>query len=232
MIKVTNLTKQYGSFKAVDSISFEAKDKEVTVLLGPNGAGKSTTIKSIANLLKFQGEILINENPNASLEAKRGFGYIPETPILYDTLTIDEHIRFLAKAYRLQDVKELAEHYLQLFHLEDKRSVITRELSKGMRQKVSMLLALILQPKTLLVDEPMMGLDPASIEEVLHLFEELKQQGMALLISTHIIDIMDHLWDAAYIMDKGIIVKSVRKEELSDMSLKELFFACTSKGEQ
>lgn len=232
MIKVVNLTKQYGNFKAVDAISFEAKDGEITVLLGPNGAGKSTTIKSIANLLKFQGEILINEKPNASIEAKRGFGYIPETPILYDTLTIDEHVRFIARAYRLPDAEQLADQYLQVFHLENKRSVITRELSKGMRQKVSMLLALILRPKTLLVDEPMMGLDPASIEETLQLFEELKQQGIAVLISTHIIDIMDHLWDAAYIMDKGRIVKSVRKEELGAMSLKELFFACTSRGEE
>ena len=225
MIEVKNLTKLYGKFKAVDDVSLCAADGEVTILLGPNGAGKSTTIKSITNLLQYKEDIKINGVANSSLDAKKGFGYIPEAPVLYDLLTIDEHVEFIGKAYRCENYRALADEYIALFKLEDKRKKAVRELSKGMKQKVSMLLALIISPKTLLVDEPMVGLDPASIEETLQLFVRLKQQGVAILISTHIIDVIEAIWDSAYIMDHGRIVAHVRKEELKDKSIKEIFFA-------
>ena len=225
MIEVKNLTKLYGKFKAVDDVSLCAADGEVTILLGPNGAGKSTTIKSITNLLQYKGDIKINGVANSSLDAKKGFGYIPEAPVLYDLLTVDEHVEFIGKAYRCENYRALADEYIALFKLEDKRKKAVRELSKGMKQKVSMLLALIISPKTLLVDEPMVGLDPASIEETLQLFVRLKQQGVAILISTHIIDVIEAIWDSAYIMDHGRIVAHVRKEELKDKSIKEIFFA-------
>ena len=106
MIEVLHLTKKYGKFKAVDDSSLVAKPNTITVLLGPNGAGKSTTIKSIANLLKFQGEIKICGHPNHTIEAKKSFGYIPEAPILYDLLTIDEHIDFITSAYKVENYQE------------------------------------------------------------------------------------------------------------------------------
>lgn len=224
MIQVEHLTKKYGSFLAVDDITLCAKPGEITVLLGPNGAGKSTTIKSITNLLKYDGQITICGYDNQSIEAKACFGYIPEAPILYDLLTIEEHIAFIGHAYHCENYQELADRYLAMFHLEDKRKKIAKELSKGMKQKLSMLLALIISPKALLVDEPMVGLDPASIEETLHLFQELKKQNVAILISTHIIDVIDEIWDQAYIMNQGHIVKTVVREELQEETLKELFF--------
>lgn len=227
MIEVKNLTKNYGKFKAVDDISLIARNHEITILLGPNGAGKSTTIKSITNLLKFKGEIHIEGYPNDSLQAKQSFGYIPEAPILYDLLTIDEHVEFIGRAYKCKNYKELADRYIQLFHLEDKRRKTVKELSKGMKQKVSMLLALIISPKALLVDEPMVGLDPASIEETLHLLVQLKEEGVAVLISTHIIDVIEDIWDEAYIMNKGRIVRHVVRKELQEDSLKDIFFSCT-----
>ena len=227
MIEVSHLTKKYGSFTAVDGIDLCADDGKITILLGPNGAGKSTTIKSITNLLNFDGDIKICGYKNDSLEAKQSFGYIPEAPVLYDLLTIDEHVEFIGRAYKAKDYKELAQKYIQLFHLEEKRKKTVKELSKGMKQKVSMLLALIISPRALLVDEPMVGLDPASIEETLHLFSELKAQGVSILISTHIIDVIDEIWDEAYIMNKGKIVRHVSKAGLQDESLKELVFACT-----
>ena len=108
MIEVKNLTKRYkGSSKlAVDDVSLTAESGKITVLLGPNGAGKSTTIKSIVNLLGYKGEILICGHPNTSVEAKKSFGYIPEVPMLYDLLTVDETIEFIGKAYRLPDYKK------------------------------------------------------------------------------------------------------------------------------
>jgi len=231
VIQVEHLTKKYGKFKAVDDISLIGKPGNITVLLGPNGAGKSTTIKSITNLLKYEGSITVCGYDNQSVEAKARFGYIPETPILYDLLTVDEHIDFIGHAYRCENYAELAERYLTMFDMADKRKKTAKELSKGMKQKLSMLLALIISPKALLVDEPMVGLDPTSIEETLRLFQQLKQEGVAILISTHIIDVIDEIWDEAYIMDKGKIVKHVRKEELAQESLKEIFFAVIE-GEQ
>ncbi|WP_296876165.1 ABC transporter ATP-binding protein, partial [Thomasclavelia sp.] len=161
MIEVKNLVKDYDGFKAANNINLTALPGKITILLGPNGAGKSTTIKSIANLLRFEGEIKICGYQNDSLEAKRCFGYVPETPVLYDVLTVEEHIDFIGNAYRIENYQEIANKYLELFKLSDKKKRLAKELSKGMNQKLSLILALMIQPKALLVDEPMVGLDPA-----------------------------------------------------------------------
>lgn len=227
MIEVKNLVKKYGSLKAVDGISLTAKDGRITVLLGPNGAGKSTTIKSICGLLKFEGEVLIDGKDNHSVEAKKIFGYIPEAANLYDNLTIEEHVKFIEKAYGVQNDEYTAE-LLELFELKEKYKTPAKELSKGMRQKVSMMLALISDPKSLMVDEPMIGLDPKAIENTLELLQRLKEKGVAVLISTHIIDIIDEVYDEAYIMNKGKIEAHLVKDELGEETLKDAFFKITS----
>ena len=227
MIEVKNLVKDYDGFKAANNINLTALPGKITILLGPNGAGKSTTIKSIANLLRFEGEIKICGYQNDSLEAKRCFGYVPETPVLYDVLTVEEHIDFIGNAYRIENYQEIANKYLELFKLSDKKKRLAKELSKGMNQKLSLILALMIQPKALLVDEPMVGLDPASIEMVLQIFKQLKEAGCAILISTHIIDIIDDIYDEAYIMNKGEIVERVERNSLDNESLKEYFFEAT-----
>ena len=227
MIEVNHLTKRYGDFKAVDDVNLVAESGKITILLGPNGAGKSTTIKSIANLLKFEGDIRICSYPNDTIEAKRCFGYVSETPILYDNLTVEEHIDFIGSAYQINDYKAKAEKYLELFKLTEKRKKMAKELSKGMTQKLSMLLAFMIEPTALLVDEPMVGLDPASIEDTLKILSGLADQGCAVLISTHIIDIVSDIFDEAYIMNKGHIIKHVKKDDLQDESLKEYFFELT-----
>ena len=233
MIEVKNLTKYYkGSLgAAVKNASLTAMPGEITLLLGPNGAGKSTTIKSIVNLLSYNGEILICGYPNNSLEAKKQFGYIPEVPALYDLLTVDESIEFIGKAYRLENYKETGNKYLELFQLTQQRHKLAKELSKGMKQKLSMILALLIQPKALLVDEPMVGLDPASIEEVLNLLVELKNQGTSILISTHIIDVVNEIWDCAYIMNHGEIIRRIHRGEEGSETLKQIFFEATAEEE-
>lgn len=234
MIEVKNLTKYYRGVMAaaVKNVSFCAMPGEITILLGPNGAGKSTTIKSIVNLLGYEGEIKICGYPNSSVEAKRCFGYVPEVPVLYDLLTVEESIEFIGKAYRLQEYKETAHKYLDMFQLTKQKEKLTKELSKGMRQKLSMLLALLTKPKALLVDEPMVGLDPASIEEVLRLLVELKDQGTSILLSTHIIDVVSEIWDCAYIMNRGEIVREVRKGEAGSETLKQIFFETTAEEKE
>lgn len=112
MIEVTGLTKRYGNFLAVDHVDLIARPGEITVLLGPNGAGKSTTIKSITNLLQFEGNISICGFDNKTMEAKSCFGYIPEAPVLYDLLTIDEHVDFIGSAYRKENYRAIADTYI------------------------------------------------------------------------------------------------------------------------
>lgn len=228
MIEVNHLKKEYGKVKAVNDISLQARNGEITILLGPNGAGKSTTIKSIAGLLSHQGDITLDHLTNTSVEAKRIFGYVSETPVFYEALTIEEHIHFIGKAYRIPDYMTYADQLLERFHLTEKKKTIAKELSKGMTQKLALILALLPKPTSLLIDEPMIGLDPSAIEEVLHILMDLRDQGVAILISTHIIDVVNDIWDCAYIMDKGTIQRYVRKEELvqTNLSLKDIFFSC------
>lgn len=232
MIEVCGITKKYGNFVAVNNVSLTAENGKITILLGPNGAGKSTTIKSIIGLLQCSGEILIDGINHREIEAKKAFGYIPETPVLYDELTVEEHIRFIGRAYRVEGYEEYAETLLKRFHLLEKKKTVVKELSKGMTQKLSFILALIIKPTSLMVDEPMVGLDPTAIEDVLKLLVELKEQGVSILISTHIIDIIDTIWDEAYIMNHGEIVRSVKREELNGESLKQLFFEVVKEEEE
>ncbi|HAG42691.1 MAG TPA: ABC transporter ATP-binding protein [Clostridium sp.] len=232
MLKVENLTKKYGKTLVVKDVSFEVNDGEIAVLLGPNGAGKSTTIKSILGLLKTKGEIKVNGYENKSIEAKRDLGFIPEMPVLYDWLTIEEHVEFVSKAYGIKDYKEKMEEYFERFDLKDKRSKLGRELSKGMQQKVSVICALITNPKVVLFDEPMIGLDPKAIKEIKAIVKELKDSGCTIVISTHMIDSVDELWDRALIMDKGEIVVSKLRSEVEEggESLEEIFFRVTEKS--
>ena len=228
MITVSGLIKKYENLAAVDNISFTAYPGEITVILGPNGAGKSTTIKSIAGLLNFKGTVSICNLPNKSVEAKRLLGYIPEMPALYDLLTVGEHMKFIASAYRLEDGwEEYGDSLLKRLEIYDKNDKLSRELSKGMTQKLSIVLALLIRPKAVIFDEPLVGLDPRAIEEVLHMFSEMKNEGVSVLISTHIIDTVEELWDRACIMKNGKIIREVIRADLAGAPLKELFFTLT-----
>lgn len=230
MLIVKKLSKTYEKTLAVKEASFQIKPGEIAVLLGPNGAGKSTTIKSIAGLLKFEGEILVDGHRNKTVEAKRCFGFVPEAPALYDALTVWEHLEFIARAYRLEETwREHAEKLLVRFDLDDKRDKLGKELSKGMQQKVSLLCALIINPKMIMFDEPMIGLDPRAIKELKAVFLELRAAGCAILISTHIIDSIDEVWDHVLVMHLGEIVLSATREELAQTgeALEDAFFRLT-----
>ncbi|MEW8993709.1 ABC transporter ATP-binding protein [Clostridium sp.] len=235
MLVVNNVTKKYGKFIANDNINFQVGDGEIAVLLGPNGAGKSTIIKCICGLLRFQGDISIEGFENKSIEAKKRIGYVPEVPVLYDMLTVEEHLEFIARGYKLTDWKEYAEELLRIFELDDKRKKFGKELSKGMQQKVSICCALLPKPKVIIFDEPLVGLDPHGIKALKGLVMELKSQGIAMIISTHMIDSVKEFWDVAHIMMNGKIAATKIKEdaEKSNEGLEELFFHITEgKGDQ
>lgn len=231
MLTLNHVTKYYGKNLANDDISFQVDSGQIAILLGPNGAGKSTIIKCIAGLLRFQGDITIGGHGNKTTEAKRLLAYIPETPAVYDMLTVSEHLEFIRRAYRIED-DGYGERLLERFELADKRDKLGRDLSKGMQQKLSICCGLVHRPKLIIFDEPMVGLDPHAIKELKLLFREQKAQGAALLISTHMIDSVEDYWDVTHIMVNGRFAATQynRPEELKARSLEDLFFAITEGG--
>ncbi|MBS6601381.1 MAG: ABC transporter ATP-binding protein [Clostridium sp.] len=237
MLEITNLTKSYKKFDAVKNLNLFIEEGEIGVLAGPNGAGKSTTIKSIAGLLRYKGEIKIGGYSNKSIEGKKLFSYVPELPGLFPLLTVREHIHFMARAYGIKDYEDYAEELFEIFDLSDKTEKFGSELSKGMQQKLSICCALITKPKLILFDEPMIGLDPKAIKKLKDIMLELKLQGVSMLVSTHLLSSVEDLWDRIVIMDKGNIVLSKTKKELenelkdSDETLEDIFFKVTE-GEE
>lgn len=232
MLSVNNVTKKYGKVIANENISLQIADGQIAVLLGPNGAGKSTIIKSIIGFLKYQGSVTVDGLLNKSIEAKRIMGYIPEIPSLYPNLTVDEHMEFVARAYKLDNYKEYKEELLRRFELDDKKKKFGDELSKGMQQKLSICCGLLPKPKLILFDEPMIGLDPHAIKELKSMLLELKQQGASILVSTHMIDSIEELWDTTYIMMKGRVAAVVERDKIvqGDKSLEDIFFEITEGG--
>ena len=227
MLEVQKLSKSYGKSLAVDEVRFFVPDGTVGILLGPNGAGKSTIIKSIAGLLRYQGRIGIQGLPARSVEAKRQFAYVPEMPAMFDALSVREHIEYMRKAYNSGITDEEVEALLARFDLDDKQDKLGNELSKGMMQKVSICCALAIRPKVLLLDEPMVGLDPKAIKELKEVVLEQKALGVTVLISTHMLEMVEELWDMMFVMEKSKIIGSYRKDEVGDKDLDALFFEMT-----
>jgi len=231
MLKVTNLTKKYKNFTAVDNISFQVNKGEIVGLLGPNGAGKSTTIKSIVGLLRItSGTILINGKINDSIDAKKDFAYIPEFPKLYDNLSVWEHIEFIAQAYKIENYENQAIKYLEKYDMLDKKNKLASDLSKGMQQKVSIICNLIIDPEIYFFDEPMIGLDPKAIKETKNIFLYLKNKGKSVFISTHLLDSIEKICDTILIMKDGKIITRGSIEELKgakEITLEDLFLEAT-----
>jgi ABC-type multidrug transport system ATPase subunit len=229
MLTVSGLTKRYGKNVACNNINFHLSPGGITVLLGPNGAGKSTLLKYIAGFLRYQGNILVNGMENKSVEAKKIFGYVPEIPALYPNLTVAEHMEFMARAYRLTDYRAYAEELLDRFELTDKKKKFGDELSKGMQQKLALCLGLLPRPQLLLMDEPMIGLDPHAIKELKQMMAEMREEGKTVLVSTHMIDSIDMLWDRTLIMQGGVLRADVARAYLeeSGQCLEDVFFAIT-----
>ena len=231
MLTIENVTKRYGKTLANDAISFTVEDGKIAILLGPNGAGKSTIIKCITGLLRFEGKIQVDGLDNKSVEAKRLLGYVPEMPAIYELLTVEEHLEFIRRAYRMEE-SEYERELLERLELWDKKDKLGKELSKGMQQKLSICCALVHRPKIIVFDEPMVGLDPHAIKELKEMFRELKAGGASLLISTHMLDSVEDYWDVAHIMVKGhFAATKINDPDTTDtQSLEELFFSITEGG--
>ena len=224
MLTVNNLTKRYGDVLANSKVTFTAEDGQITLMVGPNGAGKSTAIKCIAGLLRFQGEVLIGPYRNKTLEAKRIFGYIPELPVMYDSLTVYEHLEFIGRAYGVKDWKQRADQLLERMELSDKVKKLGKELSKGMQQKVSICCALLPRPQVVLFDEPFVGLDPLAAHQLKTLMRRFCDGGGAIFFSTHVLEVAEKLCDRVAIIRAGRLVRAGSMDEVrGDDSLEEVF---------
>lgn len=232
MLEVIHVTKKYHKVLANDDINFVIPNGQIGILLGPNGAGKSTIIKCIMGFLKYQGQIRVNGLDNKSVEAKKIMGYVPEIPSLYPNLTVDEHMEFIARAYKLKDYKAYKDELLTRFDLDDRRKKFGDELSKGMQQKLSICCGLLPRPQLVLFDEPMIGLDPHAIKELKLLLQELRDKGCSVLLSTHMIDSIEELWDTTYIMQSGRVAAVVQRDQIGeeDKKLEDIFFEITEGG--
>ncbi|RYM02162.1 ABC transporter ATP-binding protein [Sporolactobacillus sp. THM7-7] len=199
-------------------LNFEMKAGELVGLVGLNGAGKSTTIKHILGLLDpFEGVIRVNGQTirEDKLAYRQRLAYVPEMPELYEQMTLEEHLQLTAMAYRLdrRTFEERSKYLLNLFHMEKKRHWFPNLFSKGMRQKVMIMCAFLIRPDLYIVDEPFVGLDPIGIQSLLDLMEEMKDQGAAILMSTHILSTAEQYCDKFIILHDGqIAIQGTLKE--------------------
>ena len=220
MITVKNVCKKYGSFVAVDNISFEINDGEIIGLLGPNGAGKSTTMNMLTGFIEpTSGEILINgfNISKKSKKAKANIGYMPENVPLYKDLTVKEFINYMAelKYVKGKDKKKMVSDIMAKTNLTDVQNKLIKNLSRGYKQRVSMAGALVGNPKILILDEPTVGLDPKQITEIRDLIKSLAKDH-TIIISSHILSEISQMCEKVIILNKGKLIAIDTPENLEN----------------
>jgi len=208
ILEVTDLTKRFGKYKAVDHVSLSVQPGEIYGFLGPNGAGKTTTIKMIAGLLKpDKGSILINGHSLADQPTicKQETGYIPDRPWLYEKLTGMEFLQFIASLYSLEKKRfsSSTQYFLKLFDLHDWKDHLIESYSHGMQQKLIMTSVLMQEQPLLVIDEPMVGLDPKSARLIKEIFKQRAQAGKSIFLSTHSLEIAEELCHRIAIITEG-----------------------------
>jgi ABC-2 type transport system ATP-binding protein len=219
MIRLTRLTKRYGSFTAVDEMELEVQRGELFGFLGPNGAGKTTTLRMIAGILRPSGgtvEIGGIDVQRDPVGAKMQLGFIPDRPFIYEKLTGAEFLRFVAGLYEQkgEDVEHRARELLALFDLEEWRDELVESYSHGMRQKLIISSAFVHRPAVIVVDEPMVGLDPKAARILKDLFREYVRRGHTIMMSTHTLEVAEGMCDRIGIVQNGRIKACGTMDEL------------------
>lgn len=237
VLEVRDLWKKYEQDWVLKGVNLEVFENQILGVIGENGAGKSTLIQSILGLVKpTKGDILIKGVPLSKdeLGAKKSLSYIPELPLLYNDLTVWEHLKFVAMAFQMQerDFKEKGEKLLKNFGIWEKRNMLPTNFSKGMKQKVAVSCALLHDAELLLVDEPFTGLDVRAVRDLKRILLDLHKDGKTLIIATHILDAAEKMCDDFMILKKGQILAkgdlSSIKTNLSlslESSLEDVYFS-------
>ena len=242
MLEIKSLTGGYVHVPVLKDVSFTVESGKLVGLIGLNGAGKSTTINEIIGLLTpYSGEINIDgltlrANPR---EYRQQIGYIPETPSLYEELTLREHIETVAMAYGIEQDQafDRVEPLLKMFRLDQKLDWFPVHFSKGMKQKVMIICAFVVDPSLFIVDEPFLGLDPLAISDLIQLLEEEKKKGKSILMSTHVLDSAEKMCDSFVILHKGQVrakgdLLQLRQAfDMPEASLNDIYLALTKEEE-
>jgi ABC-2 type transport system ATP-binding protein len=218
MITVEHLRRTYGSFTAVDDLSFQVAPAEIVGLIGPNGAGKTTTLRSLAGILRpTAGHVRIDGHDLVQdpIEAKRRLAFMPDEPHLFEYLTVEEHLRLTARLYTVGDFAARARALLDELELAGREKSLPGELSRGMRQKVVIACGLVRDATTLLFDEPLTGLDPIGIRKMRETIVARGRSGAAILLSSHLLHLVEEICTRVIIMDHGRIVADGTFAELA-----------------
>jgi ABC-2 type transport system ATP-binding protein len=238
MIQVIDYHKAYRDTVAVAGLTFSVGPGEILGLLGPNGAGKTTTMRAITGIIPpTRGKLVVAGHDVVAdpIAAKSQLAYVPDDPKLFDSLTIFEHLEFVASAYRLSDWHDEAARLLERFELTPKRDSVAQDLSRGMRQKVALCMAYLHFPKAILLDEPMTGLDPRGIRTLKETVVERAESGVAVLISSHLLALVEDLCTHLLILHHGKNLFFGKIDDAraafatagGDSTLEDLFFRAT-----
>ncbi|HCW51619.1 MAG TPA: ABC transporter [Clostridiales bacterium] len=244
MLQVVDLVKDYGKTRAVDGVSFTVRAGEVFGFLGPNGAGKTTTIKVCAGLLRpTRGQVIVSgfDIARHPVEAKKNLGYVPDNPFIYEKLTAREFLQFVGAVYLGEDtlgVDGRVEEVLETLGLADQADELIEAYSFGMKRRVIFCAAILHRPKMLLLDEPTAGLDAASARRVKDIIRGLAEEGSAVLLTTHIMEIAERLCDRIGIINRGRLIAVGTLAELRERArspgstLEDVFLSLTEKEEE
>ncbi|MBI3600906.1 MAG: ABC transporter ATP-binding protein [Nitrospinae bacterium] len=238
MINIKNLTKRYGNLTAISTLNLHISAGECFGFLGPNGAGKTTTIKLLAGLLKpNEGAIEISgyDVQKEPQKVKSIIGYIPDKPFVYEKLTGGEFLDFITNLYQSNGIfaKEKREEFLNLFNIKDFENELVESYSHGMRQKLVITAALIHNPKVIIIDEPMVGLDPKGMKQVKEIFKGLTKKGVTIFMSTHTMSVAQEMCHRIGIINKGKLISlgtmdELRKQAHLSTGLEDVFLQLTS----
>ena len=239
MIDVVDFHKVYQQTVAVAGLTFRVEPGQIIGLLGPNGAGKTTTLRALAGVIPpTRGRLVVGGHDVVTdpVPAKRLLAYVPDDPKLFDVLTVWEHLKFIASAYRVGDFRAEAERLLEQFELIEYRHKLGQELSRGMRQKVAICCAYLHAPRAILVDEPLTGLDPQGIRTMKRSLRDRAAAGAAVIISSHLLALVEDLCSHLLILDRGrqlfsgtvADARAAFAGAAADSSLEDVFFKALS----
>ena len=242
-ISVQQLRRTYGAFTAVDDLSFEVGNGEIVGLIGPNGAGKTTTLRTLAGILKpTSGRVIVDGHDLAvdPIEAKRRLAFMPDEPHLFEYLTVEEHLRLVARLYTVSDFETRAHDLITELELTGKEHALHGELSRGMRQKVVIACGLVRDATVLLFDEPLTGLDPIGIRRMRDTITRRARQGAAVVLSSHLLHLVEEVCTRVIIMAKGHKVADGTVKDLAeraelataDSNLEQIFLEITGNAPQ